>query len=309
MVKLLDVSIRDGGFSNQWNFTKQEVVQGLQCASDTGIDYFEIGYLMNKELSLPGDGMYRNVSFDCINEIVREVRPTCKISVLIDYWRYNIENLLPPCETSIDLIRVTCYMDRAQEAIDYLIKVKALGYSVSLNVMCGSYLTSDIIISLKQTVMEYSDLLDYFYIADSFGSMTPNDVVYVFSQLQDVGVPLGFHIHNNCEIGMANMIASLDYVDIVDASYNSMGRGAGNVALEYVMMYLVIKTGNSVINLEPMMNFMQDKGDDTIVDRMTNALVGLLNVHPYKIRGYPHLTMYELYTKLYGLTPEQKIKY
>ena len=305
MVKLIDVTIRDGGFSNQWNFTKDEVVQGLQCASDSGIDYFEIGYLMNKDLMSPGDGMYRNVSFECINEIVDTVRPKCQISVLIDYWRYSIEQLPPQSETSIDLIRVTCYMERVQEAIDYLILVKALGYSVSLNVMCGSYLSSDIIKSLKQKVNEYSDLLDYFYIADTFGSMTPNDVVSVFSQFQGVPVPLGFHIHNNCEMGMANMIASLDYVDIVDASYRSMGRGAGNIALEYVMMYLVIKMGNNDIDLEPMMKFI-GYNDNTV-----NAFIGLLNVHPYRIRDYvsENLTMYELYTKLKDLSREQKIDY
>lgn len=303
MVKLIDVTIRDGGFSNQWNFKPEFVKGNLQCASDSGIDYFEIGYLMNSNLLKKKDGMYRNVSLKHIDEIVKQVQPTCKISVLVDYWRYDVEQLPPCSETSIDLVRVTCYMEKVQEAIDYLKKIKELGYEISLNVMCGSYLTPQIIHNLRQKVIENHEMLDYFYIADSFGSMTPKDVVNVFSQFQDLSIPIGFHIHNNCELGMANMIASLEYVDIIDASYNSMGRGAGNIALEYVMLYLVIKENNKKINIEPMLNFLE-YNQQTI-----NAFVGLLNVHPYRILDYPDLTMYKLYTVLKNLSREQKIDY
>lgn len=302
-VQLIDVTIRDGGFSNKWKFDKEYVIDALRTANETGIDYFEIGYLMNNDLIKPNDGVYRNVPFELITEIVNEVPDRkCKISVLVDYWRYNVQYLPPQSETGIDLIRVTCYMERVQEAIDYLIKVKALGYSVSLNVMCGSYLTPEIIQELKQKVVKYRYLLSYFYIADTFGSMTPDDTVRVLSKFANGPVPLGFHIHNNCELGMANMIASLPYVDIIDASYCSMGRGAGNVALEKIILYLVIKMGSN-LNVEPMLNFLE-YNNETI-----NSFTGLLNVHPYRILDFPELTMYKLYTKLKGLTREQKIDY
>ena len=37
---------------------------------------------------------------------------------------------------------------------------------------------------------------------------------------------------------MANMIKSLEYVDIIDASFHGMGRGMGNVRLEDVVLFL-----------------------------------------------------------------------
>lgn len=299
----MDVTIRDGGFSNNWNFGKKYVIDALNAANKTGIDYFEIGYLINKDLLKNNEGVYRNIPFELIEEIVNEVPDLkCKISVLIDYWRYSIEKLLPASQTKIDLIRVTCYMDRVQEALDYIVKVRALGYSVSLNVMCGSYLTADIIQSLKTKVIEYKNILSFFYIADTFGSMTPNDTQHILSELSDLPIPIGFHIHNNCELGMANVIAALPFADIIDGSYCSIGRGAGNVALEKVILYLVIKMKYS-LNLKPMLEFLE-YSSETI-----SAFTGLLNVHPYRVRDFPGLTMYELYTQLKNLTNKQKKDY
>lgn len=301
MVKIIDVTIRDGGFTNLWKFDKEFVEKTLQASSDIGIDYFEIGYLMNQK-KLKNEGKYRNIPFQDINDMVKQIKPKCKISVLIDYWRYDINQLLPASKTSINLIRVTCYMEKVQEAIDYIKKVKQLGYETSLNVMCGSYLTNKIIQNIKTKIQENKDILDYFYIADSFGNMTPKDVVNVFSQFKNITIPIGFHIHNNNEIGMANLIASLDYVDIIDASYNSLGRGAGNVSLQNVLMYLIIKESYP-LNIKPLLNYLEYD------EKTIHAFTGLLNVHPYRANMYPKLSMYELYLKLKNLSTEEKIDY
>ncbi len=302
MVKIIDVTIRDGGFTNLWKFDKEFVKKTLQTSSDIGIDYFEIGYLMDQEHLKINEGQYRNISFEEIDQLVKQIKPKCKISVLIDYWRYNINQLLPASQTSIDLIRVTCYMDKVQEAIDYIKKVKQLGYKTSLNVMCGSYLTDEIIEIIKTNLKGKKNLLDYFYIADSFGSMTPKDVVNVFTKFQNISIPIGFHIHNNNEIGMANLIASLDYVDIIDASYNSLGRGAGNVSLQNVLMYLIIKESYP-LNIKPLLNYLEYN------EKTIHAFTGLLNVHPYRANMYQELSMYELYLKLKNLSTEEKIDY
>ena len=49
------------GFDNKWNWAEKKVIQMLKCASDTGIDYFEIGYLVNDSVLEKDDGHYRNV--------------------------------------------------------------------------------------------------------------------------------------------------------------------------------------------------------------------------------------------------------
>lgn len=301
MVKIIDVTIRDGGFRNLWKFDTEFVEKTLKASSDIGIDYFEIGYLMDEE-HLKNEGKYRNISFQDIDQLVKKIKPKCQISVLIDYWRYDINKLLPASKTSIHLIRITCYMEKVQEAIDYIQKVKQLGYKTSLNVMCGSYLNDEIIKTIKTKLKENKEILDYFYIADTFGSMTPKDVVHIFSQFKNINIPIGFHIHNNNEIGMANFIASLDYVDIIDASYHSLGRGAGNISLQNVVMYLIIKESYS-LKMKSLLNYLEYD------EKTIHAFTGLLNVHPYRANMYGKISMYDLYITLKNLSTEEKLKY
>ena len=243
-VKIIDVTIRDGGFDNKWNWKKEEVKTMLKCSSDTGISYFEIGYLTTSDILKPGDGHYRNVSFDTIDEIVNEINPKCKISVLFDAWRYDTKNLPLKSDSNVDLVRVVTYMDDAKllEAIKQCERVKKKGYEVSLNIMCASYFDDEILENLKTQIIKNIHILDFVYFADSYGGMEPKYVDYIFDKIKCIKkvkpeIQLGFHIHNNGQIGMANMIKSLDHVDLFDASFYGMGRGMGNVRLEDVVLF------------------------------------------------------------------------
>ena len=311
-VKILDATIRDGGFDNKWNWAKKEVIQMLKCASDTGIDYFEIGYLVNDSVLEKDDGHYRNVSFDTIQEIFTLVEPKCKISILIDYWRYDINNLPPKKKTKIDLVRVVTYMDstKVREAIEVCRKIKEKGYETSLNIMCASYFDNKIIEDIKRQVKQNKEVFNYLYFADSYGAMEPKKVEYVFSKVQDIrqmGIDIGFHIHNNGHIGMANMIASLKYVDIIDGSYNGIGRGMGNVRLEYVILYLTLKRSYKFA-LNPFLDFI----DNTFPNpaEVKNTLLGFLNIHPYRIRDFPvTASLRKIYTQLSQLSVEKRYNY
>jgi 4-hydroxy 2-oxovalerate aldolase len=313
MVSIIDVTIRDGGFNNNWGFKVDEVKTMLKCASDTGIDIFEIGYLVNNNILKKEDGLWRNIDFNLVSSIIKEVKPKCRISALIDYWRYDINQLIPQKESMIDLIRVTCYMKKIQEAIDYCKKIKEKGYNVSINVMCASYMTDEILENIKLKVIENKDIFEFLYLADSYGSMTPNDVEKVFSSVLEVkkhNIKIGFHIHNNGQIGMANMISALKYVDIIDASYYGMGRGAGNVRLEDVILYLKIKE-NYNLNIKSFLNFLDKNSSKKYKDEIIDTIVGFLNIHPYRIRDYQNdnLDLYNLYLNLKNLSLDKKYDY
>ena len=67
--------------------------------------------LVDETILKPGDGHFRNVSFDTIDNIVNDVKPKCKLSVLFDAWRYNTINLPLRVESNVDLVRIVTYMD------------------------------------------------------------------------------------------------------------------------------------------------------------------------------------------------------
>ena len=114
---LLDCTIRDGGFDTNFNWTEEEVKNTLKASSEIGYNYFEIGYLTDPKILTEKDGLWRNVPFSLISKIKQEVKPKCKISVMIDCWRYNIQDLPPSNETDIDLIRVCSYEEQTDMAL------------------------------------------------------------------------------------------------------------------------------------------------------------------------------------------------
>lgn len=322
-IEIIDVTTRDGGFTNQWSFTIENVEEMLVCASNTGIDYFEIGYLMNQEICKEHDGIWRNADFKIIDSIVKKIQPKCKISAMIDYWRYDIDKLLPQCETSIDLIRVTCYMHKIQEAADYCKIIKSKGYDVSLNVMCGSYFTEDVIANIIQKFTENSDILDYAYVADTYGAMNPYQVRNIYEKiippLRKHNIKIGFHIHNNGQVAMANAFQAIECgIDIIDASYSGMGRGAGNLLLEHLVLYIATHDNYAQrkfpnkLNIKPFLEYVYNKHktDAKYIEDIKYTLIGFFNAHPYRLRDFdPNINLYDLYIALEEMPIEKKFDY
>ena len=308
---IIDVTIRDGGFVNHWDFDIDTVIRFLNLSDNIGLEYFEIGYFMDEEFVKENDkNPYRMLDVDTIKNVTSHVSlKNVKLCALIDYWRYNVDNLPLKSETGLDLIRVTTYIETTKEAIEYIKKIKSKGYEVSLNVMCGSFLTESDKDRILADVMNNVDLLDYLYIADSYGSMNPNSVKDVFSYFQPVRtyMKLGFHIHDNMQISMANFIASIGLVDIADASYSGMGRGCGNLKLEDVILYGKIKH-HVRFDIIPLLEHY-DYENDTNKEHIQHTIMGLLNIHPYRLRDCENLSLCDKYEYLSDLDSEKRYKF
>ncbi len=85
-------------------------------------------------------------------------------------------------------------------------------------------------------------------IMDSSGTYLPDDVKERISALVNgLGVPIGFHGHNNLGMAVANSVAALEAgAKMLDATARGFGAGAGNTQLEVliaVMERLGYKTG------------------------------------------------------------------
>ena len=305
--KLIDVTIRDGGFSNHWAFSLEEVRKNLSTADKIGLEYFELGYFMdNQHVKLQDKNIYRMLTTDAIKDVTKGISlKKTKLSALIDYWRYDVNNLPLQSETGIDLIRVTTYIETTLEAIDYIKKVREKGYKTSLNVMCGSYLSPSDLSRIMNDVTNNIDFLDYLYIADSYGSMTPDTVRDVFEFFQPIRqfLKLGFHIHDNMHVGIANLMSSIGLVDIVDGSYQGMGRGCGNLKLEDAILYGYINYNDSGLDIYPLLDLI-----DT--EHIRHTIVGLLNIHPYRLRDCSNMNnLREEFKYLLSLDKESRYKF
>ena len=53
-IKLLDCTLRDGGYYNNWNFQFNNIQKYLNNIATSGIKYIELGFRFNEEKKLKG---------------------------------------------------------------------------------------------------------------------------------------------------------------------------------------------------------------------------------------------------------------
>jgi 4-hydroxy 2-oxovalerate aldolase len=137
-------------------------------------------------------------------------------------------------------------------------------------------LSTSHVLSLAETVMHAKRLEDYgadvIYLADSCGTMFPDDVKARFDVLRDkVKVPLGYHGHNNLTLAVANSLQAAEFgATYIDGACRGMGAGAGNAQIEVLVGCLKRKGFETGIDFYKLMDLAEDvvepilKGPQTV---------------------------------------------
>ena len=101
--------------------------------------------------------------------------------------------------------------------------------------------------------------VDVIYLVDSYGSLYPEEIRRMSDAYLKIaeaaGKKVGIHAHNNQQLAFANTIEALSHgVSLLDATMMSMGRGAGNCAMELLLSFLK----NPKYNVFPVLRFLED---------------------------------------------------
>lgn len=237
-MKILDCTIRDGGYYTNWDFDRSLIQEYAQTMEQLPIDYVEVGY---RSIELNG---YLGKYFYCPIYVLEELKswmPSKKLVIILnekDIRASHVEELLGPCMPYIAMVRIAIDPKNMARAIELARAVKKLRFEVGFNVMYMSDWKKDD--SFLDLLNGLEDTIDYFYMVDSFGGVMPEDVVDIISTVKSkINIPLGFHGHNNLEMALANTITAMNEgCRIVDATITGMGRGAGNLKTELLLTYL-----------------------------------------------------------------------
>jgi 4-hydroxy 2-oxovalerate aldolase len=239
-MKLLDCTIRDGGYYTNWDFDQDLVNTYIHSFNNLPVDYLEVGY---RSKSLEG---YLGKYFYCPISVLKDLKTKSNKKLVIilnekDVPVEDAEELLLPVKEYITMVRMAIDPKNFKRALGLAIKVKELGFEVAFNVMYMSTWREekDFIDLLPQV----NNIADYFYMVDSFGGVYPDDVKETIAMVRKkTNVKLGFHGHNNLEMALANTLAAIEEgIDIVDATITGMGRGAGNLKTELLLTALQAK--------------------------------------------------------------------
>lgn len=240
-ITLLDCTLRDGGYYNNWNFSSSLIENYLSSMSNSKIDYVEIGFRFLKK-----NTNYGFLAFTREADIKKiKIPKNLKIAVMINGNEYinNLDKLknifVEKNKSKIDLVRVAINILDV-EKIEKIIKVlKSLKYKVAINLMQSNNVDKKFLINLINIISDWKSC-DILYFADSLGAMDYLEVRRLSLLInKHWKKKFGFHSHDNRSLSLSNCLEAVNNsVHYIDSTILGMGRGAGNLATEKILFEL-----------------------------------------------------------------------
>ncbi len=245
-MRILDCTLRDGGYYNHWDFEEELYKSYLECVEKLPIDIIEIGYRNFPQNTYFGKFFYCP---EFTLEQARELAPSKTIAIMLnerDNEPKGMKNLLGHVKPFIDMVRLAVDPARLDQAVLLAETIKEMGFQVGFNLMYMSQIVKDKSILDKLDIVNHCT--DCFCLVDSFGGIYPQDVTDTVNKVKNiVTVPIGFHGHNNIEMALANALSAIKSgCDIVDCTMAGLGRGAGNLKTELLLSVLNARNGLQV---------------------------------------------------------------
>ncbi len=292
-IKVVDATLRDGGLVNDFFFADDFAKALYNANTKAGVDYMEFGYKADKTLfDVNKFGPSKFCDDDYIRGVVGDGERKVKVAVMADVGRCNYkEDIHERAESPVDLIRVATYVHQMPTAIDMIEDAHKKGYETSCNIMALSTVQENEIRAALDMVGQSS--VDVIYIVDSYGSIYPEEMARICDLYGEYAAKynkkLGIHAHDNQNLAFANTIECVgDNVDYLDATYLSMGRGAGNCAMELLLGFLKNPKYNEYPVLEFIEKHMMPMKEQGVVwgYDLEYLLTGLFNQHPRTAIAY-----------------------
>lgn len=292
-IKVVDATLRDGGLVNDFFFADDFAKALYNANTKAGVDYMEFGYKADKTLfDVNKFGPSKFCDDDYIRGVVGDGERKVKVAVMADVGRCNYkEDIHERAESPVDLIRVATYVHQMPTAIDMIEDAHKKGYETSCNIMALSTVQENDIRAALDMVGQSS--VDVIYIVDSYGSIYPEEMARICDLYGEYAAKynkkLGIHAHDNQKLAFANTIECVgDNVDYLDATYLSMGRGAGNCAMELLLGFLKNPKYNEYPVLEFIEKHMMPMKEQGVVwgYDLEYLLTGLFNQHPRTAIAY-----------------------
>jgi 4-hydroxy 2-oxovalerate aldolase len=240
MIKLLDCTLRDGGYYTNWDFDREVVKNYFEYIDKLPIEYIEIGYRSKLKDEYLGEYFYLPLS---TIKMVKKYTSK-KLSIMLnakDCEDVSLEVLLGKIKNDISLVRIATDPNKIEFSLNLAKVIKSLGFEVAINVMYISKI--DKYHRFFNYLNDIEKCIDTLNLVDSYGSIYPIELEELINQVKSkTNIPLGFHGHNNLELAFVNSLKAIECgVKFIDSTVLGMGRGAGNLKTELILTHLKSK--------------------------------------------------------------------
>jgi len=236
-IKIIDCTLRDGSHAINYQFNEEltkEILLGLEKA---GIQWIEMGHGKglgaSKKCKKPAtlsDEMYIDLAKNCLTK--------SNFGFLCQKEFSEKKDIKSAAKKGVNFVRIGSDINEIDENEDYIKYAKDQGLIVFI-ALKKSYVISP---NHKKYIEILNKLnkwgADLVTIMDSAGTMLPHEVKqYIIQGKLNSNVSIGFHAHNNLQLGIANTIAAIEAgADAVDVSIGGLGRSSGNAPAEILAL-------------------------------------------------------------------------
>lgn len=270
MIKLLDCTLRDGGYINDWNFGYSNIVDIIGELELTHVDIIELGFLKNEEY-LRNRTVFNDVKQ--IEKLIPRKKRGIEYAAMVEVLNpIPLDMIEVRANKGIDIIRVIVWktkhdkngqvVDALQEGFEYCKGIAERGYKLCVQPARVDQYSEEEFVNMLNMFQQLNPMA--IYVVDSWGTQNEKQIMRYVELADDVleqNIAIGYHGHNNLlqAFGTATTFVNwgLDREVIVDGSVYGIGRCAGNLNLELFAKYLNEVHGKNY-DITPMINIYEN---------------------------------------------------
>tara|TARA_Y100000385_G_scaffold231378_1_gene243348 strand:+ start:1717 stop:2667 length:951 start_codon:yes stop_codon:yes gene_type:complete len=250
-MRLVDVTLRDGGFTCDFDWPLEFAQEYYNLVSTLGVDCIEMGYWKQTSKS---QNRFFNLNLNTIKQVTGN-QGKKNVCVMIDYHycSKDLNDYPTSDQNEIKMIRMTARKDMIKEAFEFAVRLKKhTGLDIAFNIFnTTNYSSDELDYALNVVLQSDFEIIGF---ADTHGHLNLNaDIAYYeekFKRIKESSKQTSFHLHNHTGKAYINYTKCLEspYIDICDTSIGGLGKGAGNLKLEEVLTPLESLKVNQFIN-------------------------------------------------------------
>jgi len=239
---LLDCTLRDGGYLNDWNFGLGSIKSIISRLDYAGVDIIEVGFIDERRDYDENRAIFPDTK--SILPVFQNIdKPKATVIGMVNYGTCAIDKLSDRSESCLDGIRLIFKKKDQDEAIEYLRQIGEKGYKILANpVSITGYSESETLALIEKLNKTGPCAVS---VVDTYGLMHSKELLSyfdIFDKNLEKNIILGYHAHNNFQMAYANSIIlmnkDIDRAISIDGTLYGMGRGAGNACTELIAMYM-----------------------------------------------------------------------
>lgn len=254
-MRILDCTLRDGANVAGLGFDSVYTKMMIEGMVRSGIDLIEFGNAHGMGMNESGSPLSDEEYLD----LMQPYKQAAEFGMFLQSKAARKEVTDLAAGAGLSFLRVGNNAGDGIQSVKAIQLVKESGLKCRYSLMKAYLLTPEKL--AEEAAMLEKVGLDEITIMDSAGTMIPEEVAaYVEEMKKVVGIPIGFHGHNNMGLAVSNTCTAYEHgAEVLDTGLMGMARSAGNCPTEVLVAVLKRKAVSSNLDLYKLLEFIDNE--------------------------------------------------